>query len=944
MYTIKSRVFFLGLIFVCLAFVLFYRLFSLQIIHGQEYLENFELSIQKERTLAATRGNIYDRDGNLLAYNELAYSVTIEDVYKSGSSKNKNLNATIYKAIQYVEANGDSVIDNFEIGLDENDEYYFKIEDKALLRFLADVYGRKTIDDLKYEEESATAQEVIDRLCSRSRYGIGDYTDPNDSSTFQPGMGYTKEEVLKLVTIRYAMSANGYQKYIATTIATDVSPETVAMIMENKDTMDGIDIMEDTIRKYVNSVYFSQIIGYTGRISTTELADLKLEDDSYTMNDSVGKDGIEQYMELDLQGTKGSETVYVDNMGKVINTSDVVKPSAGNDVYLTIRSDLQIATYKLLEQKIAGILVANIRNTKATSGSTITIPIYEVYYALINNGIIDVDHFTSANATENEKMVYDSFVKKQETVLEKLRTEMIDSSTPYNRLTKEYENYESFIVSMLETKGIIDTTLYDKSDETYLAWKQDETISLKEFLQYCIAQNWIDITRFTLLEDTKYSSTEELYENLVDYCMEQLTDNKAFSKKIYYYMIMDDVLSGRTLCQILIEQDVTYPGEKYVNGIYNGSITPYDFMVYVISNLLITPAQLALDPCSGSAVITDVNTGEVLAMVSYPSYDNNKLANTVNAQYYASLQSDLSNPLWNYATQQRTAPGSTFKMVSATAGMEEGVISRYQNLRCKGIYNTLAPTIYRCWINPGAHGELNVVGAIKNSCNCFFYEVGYRLSLNNGNFDSDYGLERIEKYAEMFGLTKKSGVEIRESEPAYSTQYSVPSAIGQGTHNYTTVGLARYVTTIANSGTCYDLTLLQKVTDSNGNTVTNFDPEDRVVNRVDVAQTTWDAIHAGMREVVLSKAYYDDLGVNVAGKTGTAQEDKSRSNHALFVCYAPYENPEIAIAVRIANGYSSNYAAEAAKDILTYYYGLKDEEELLNGVADELESNGGNTD
>lgn len=943
---IKSRVFFLGLIFVCLSCILIYRLFELQIVNGQEYLENFELKIQKERTLTATRGNIYDCNGNLLAYNELAYSVTIEDVYESGSSKNKNLNDTLYRAIKIIEENGDTVVNSFEIALDEHHEFYFTISGKQLLRFLADIYGKTSIDDLKYEEETSTAQDIIDLLCSKKRYGIGDYVTEGSEKTFVPGLGYTKDEILKLVTIRYAMSANSYQKYIATTIATDVSDETVAVIMENKDSMDGIDVAEDTIRKYVNSVYFSQIIGYTGRISTTELTTLKEQDETYTMNDYVGKDGIEQYMELELQGTKGKETVYVDNMGKVIDTSDIVEPSAGNDVYLTIDMELQIATYKLLEQKIAGILVANIKNVKesSTTGSDKSIPIYEVYFALINNNVIDISHFSEQNASDTEKEVYESFLNKRSAVLEKLGQEMLETGTGYSRLSKEYKNYESYIVAMLENTGIIDTSLYDKTDSTYIAWKSDESISLKTYLQYCISKNWIDITRFGLSEEDKYSSTEELYNLLVDYCIGELEGDRQFHKKMYYYMIMDDKVTGRQLCKILVEQDVTYPGESYVDRLYNNKISAYDFLLYLISNLLITPAQLALDPCSGSAVITDIETGEVKALVSYPSYDNNKLANTVNAKYYAALQSDLSNPLWNYATQQRTAPGSTFKMVSATAGLEENVISRYETILCRGVFDKLYPTIHRCWIHPGAHGELNVVGGIKNSCNCFFYEVGYRMSMLNGTFHSDYGLERLQTYAELYGLTTKSGVEIRESDPSFSTQYSVPSFIGQGTHNYTTVGLSRYVTTVANSGICYDLTLLKKVTDSNGHTVISYKPEDRIVNRVDLAQSTWDAIHMGMREVVLSKAYFNDLGVNVAGKTGTAQEDKTRPNHALFVSYAPYEAPEISVVVRIANGYSSSYAAEAAKDIYQYYYGLKDEEELLNGVADELESNGGNTD
>lgn len=943
----KSRIFFLNICFIVLSFVLIYRLFHLQIVNGQDYLDNFELKIRKERTVAATRGKIFDRNGELLAYNELAYSVTIEDVFENDSFRNQKLNDTIYKTIQYVESNGDHVIDGFDIDLNENGEYYFKLEGKQLKRFLADVYGKKKIDDLSYEEETSTPEDVIRFLCSKKKYAIGHNKVPEDRKTFEPMLGYTKEEILQIITIRDAMSANYFQKYISTTIATDVSENTVAIIMENAEEIPGVSIAEDTIRKYVDGVYYSQLIGYTGRVSTTELATLKESDESYTMNDNVGKDGIEQNMELYLQGNKGLEIVHVDNMGKVIKRSEEVQPSAGNDVYLTIDKNLQKAIYKILEQKIAGILVANIQNTKtggAVGKGNVIIPIYEVYYALIHNSTIDIKHFQDPSASETEKQVYESFLVKQEKVAEQLYLELTEKKTPYQDLSEEYQKYESYIVSVLESKEIIDSSLVDRSDEVYQAYTKAERISLNEYLHYCIAQNWINISKFQLDEDEKYASTEELYEQIVEYTLDYLKTDSSFYKKLYYYLIMSDDVTGKQLCKILIDQDVVYPGESKITGLNNGTISAYEFMTYLISNLLITPAQLALDPCSGSCVVTDVNTGEVLAMVSYPSYDNNRLANTVDSKYYNSALMDLSKPFWNYATQQKTAPGSTFKMVTATAGLEENIVGRHEEIYCSGVFNKLAPTIHRCWIYSGSHGNLDVVGGIENSCNCYFYELGYRLSMNSGTFDSDYGLSRLKEYADLYGLTSKTGIEIKESDPSFSNQYSVPSAIGQGTHNYTTVGLARYVTTIANNGICYNLTLLNKVTDSNGNVVISYDPKERVANRVDVAQSTWDAVHQGMREVILDKPYFQDLAVEVAGKTGTAQEDKSRPNHAVFVCYAPYSNPEIAMSVRIAFGYSSSYAAEVAKDVLQYYYGLVDETQLLNGVADELESAGGNTD
>ena len=157
-------------------------------------------------------------------------------------------------------------------------------------------------------------------------------------------------------------------------MASDVSEETVAVVMENSRELEGVSIVEDTIRKYVDSIYFSQIIGYTGKVSQDELEELQGADNgkNYDLNDTVGKLGIEKSMESELQGTKGSETIFVDNVGKVTDTIDYVEPVAGNDVYLTIDKDLQIAVYKILEERLAGILCTNIINAKEFDTSEVS--------------------------------------------------------------------------------------------------------------------------------------------------------------------------------------------------------------------------------------------------------------------------------------------------------------------------------------------------------------------------------------------------------------------------------------------------------------------------------------------------------------------------------------------------------------------------------------------
>ncbi len=937
---ILSRTFVMILVLTVLFGSLIYRVFNLQIVHGEEYLDSFETRIKKELTIEGTRGNIYDRNGNLLAYNELAHAVKIEDVYESGRYKNLNLNTTIYETIRIIEGNKDKVVSDFKIALDKNGEYYFTVEGTSLSRFLADVYGHNSINDLTVKEKTSTPDDVINYLCGWDRFRIGFYNDNTRKDGFIPGNGYSRSDLLKILNVRYDMNNNSYQKYISTTIASDVCEETVAVIMENNNELPGVSIEEGTVRKYVDPVYMSNILGYTGKVSSTdELSSLQEINVNYTINDTVGKLGVEKSMENYLQGKKGSETIFVNSVGKTTEVANYIEPIAGNDIYLTIDKDLQVAVYKMLEEHLASIIYTKIINTKefdasAVSASKIMIPIYDVYIALFNNNVINIDHLSEDDAQENEKAVYDRFITKREQVFEKLRTELYDKKTVYTDLNTEYKVYESYIIDKLYQENIIDKEMIDTSDKTYIAWTTDESISAYEYINYCISMNWIDVSKLDI--DTQYSDSEKIYNYMINHILDELYKDKGFIKKIITYMIKGDEISGSSICRILIEQNVVELDEEEERKMLTGVTTAYAFMKERIKNLDITPAMLALDPCSASCVITDVNTGDVLCLVSYPGFDNNMLANGVDPDYYAALQADLSTPMINYATRHKTAPGSTFKPVSATAGLIEGVISTGTRFTCTGLFDKVAPPA-ACWIyGKGAHGSLNVSEAIRHSCNMFFYELGYQLGSSPNGYSSDYALSRLEVYADAYGLTDLSGVEIEESMPSFSTTDGVRSAIGQGSHSYTTVGLARYVTAIANSGTCYNLTLLDKVTDRSGNLLK--DNTATIRNEITMDPSYWRAIHQGMREVVESRSDYEDMKIRVAGKTGTAEESRNRANHALFICYAPYDNPQIAVATRIAYGYSSTYAAQTTKDILNYYFKTEDEEDLITGQAQELDN------
>ncbi len=945
-----SRLTLLTLVFCLMGGMLLYRCFDLQIVRGEEFLNNFILQTEKTRDISSTRGKILDTNGEVLAYNELAYSVKIEDVFESSSKKNRQLNEVVRRLIGMIEKNGDSVITDFKIVIDEDGEFAYSVEGTSKLRFQADIFGYATIDKLSEEEKAYTAREIVEHLSRASGKGtcfaIGEYEVEGDSdSPFIVGKGYTKEDWLKMVTIRYAMNLTSYRKYIGTTVATNVSEETVAVLMENSNQLPGVSIVEDTIRRYEDSKYFAHILGYTGKISSDELVELNEEaaamgkgSDVYNINDVVGKSGIEAYMETTLQGTKGSETVVVDTTGKVIAIQDRKEATSGADVQLTIDKELTKAVYNIVEQKLAGLVSSKIINAKEykmgekEDNSDIKIPIYDVYFAVINNSIVDMKHFSEPDSGETEKAVYSAYLEYKQGVYDKLRYELTEGLTPYKKLSKEYQVYQSNIVSLLNEKGVIMREVVDKEDATYIAWTTEEVISLAEYLKYCISMNWIDVSKLEL--DDKYSDSTELYGQLIEYIINMVDKNTELQKRFYKYMLLNDVITGKQVCMLICEQDAADVSPEDEKALYDGKITAYQFMKNRIDNLDITPGQLALDPCNASVVITDVNTGNVLALVSYPGYDNNKMANSVDAQYYAKLNADKAKPQYNFATQYAAAPGSTFKVVSAVAGLSEGIIDLRDKVTCVGTFTEITPSP-RCWKRTG-HGMETVTSALRDSCNYFFYNVGYKLSTRTGSYNEDAGLNTLYEYADMFGLTEKTGIEITEESPRVSDTDPVRSAIGQGTNSFTTVGLARYVSTIANSGTCYNLTLLDKIVDSSGKTIQEFEPEIR--NTVELPEEYWDSIHSGMRQVVQNKSYFSNLAVNVAGKTGTAEQIKSRPNHALFVSYAPYEEPELGIVSRIPFGYSSDYAAQITRDIIKYYYGLAEEEELITGTADAPDS------
>ena len=926
--------------------VLVRRLFDLQIIQGEDYISKFQARTTKERVLKSTRGNILDRNGDILASNVLSYSLTLEDngTYTSTREKNLTLNGVAYQVLQILHSNGDDITHSFHIVVDKNGEYAFDVaEGFTLNRFRADIYGQALIDDLKDEQKTATADQMMEFLTGSEKFSIvlsGDraYTEDELISHGLP-LTLTKQEMLDIATIRYELNTNSFKKYMQVTIATNVSEKSVAAIMENKTGLQGIDVVEDSIRQYIDDESMAPILGYTGKASSEELTELRKQNPDYSNDAIVGKAGIEQYMELTLQGTDGKETVSVDNLGKVLKIDEdtKVEPVAGDDVQLTIETDWQSAIYQILKQRVAGVLLPKIDAAKTfdytyvTDASQIRIPIYDVYNALISNSVIDITKFSNEDASDIEKNLYAKFQQKQQRVFDTISTKLNGSNPPaYKDEDEETQEYLSYICNDLlrDTLGIISKDAIDTSDATYKAWTTDETISLKDYLTYATSQGWIDISSFS--PEGEYLDSEEIYQALTEYIIDYLSTDTGFSKLLYKYMLQEDTISGQEICLVLYEQGVLDKNDDDYENLASGAMGAYDFMINKIYTLEIEPAQLALMPCSASAVVVDVKTGDVVALVSYPGYDNNRLTNDMDTDYYAKLALDQSSPFFNKATQQTTAPGSTLKLLSTIAGMEEGIIDEGTYIECTGTFDYVDPPI-NCWYKNG-HGSLDIRTAIEQSCNYFFNMIGFQLGkVGDNEFSEVQSLNKLQEYASLIGLDRKTGIELSEATPKVSDAKAVPSYMGQGNNLFTTSELARYATVMATSGNVFKLTLLDKVMNPKGEVIQEYEPE--IEDVVNISSNIWDVIHDGMRRVIQTHSQFDGLGVEVAGKTGTAELDLRHPNHGLFIGYAPASDPEYAVAIRIANGYSSGNACLIANDIFKYMYNLADKDSILTGIA-----------
>lgn len=790
---------------------------NLQLVHGQEYVEQSRNGTRREITLQGERGMILDADGVPMAYNENTYQVLFyRDPAKRNAAGNTIYTESIRTAIRYIEESGGRLAQTFAIRKTDSGTFEFywgNISEEAQQKRLTNWRKNMFID-----KNLQTAEEIYRSL--RARYRLDE--------------SISDDEALKILAVWQEAQLNSYIAYKSIVISTDVPLTAVTKIETYAYELDGISTGQTTKRVYPMEATAAHILGYVGRMQDedTIAANAQL---GYDSDDLVGINGIESTMEAYLTGNTtvhhGSRVVEVNSGGKV--TREISKKAAtdGNNVVLTLKSTLQ--------KKLEEALENNIRVIRQ---------------------------------------------KQEEAVAE-------------NAANNDEEGY----IAKVEARG-------------------------------------------------------------------------------------------------------------------------YELML----------AEM------GAAVVMDVKTGRVLAMANYPSYDNNLFIKGMTNEEYALLANDTASPLFNKAISSRGIPGSIFKMVTAVAGLSEGVVEADEEIDDEGEYTKYVRDGARgprCWVYPyyEQHQGETTVKALRDSCNYYFYEVASRLQI-----------ETLSKWAAKFGLTTKTGIELpsestsmmadqetlynpnkaldkqstsipvltmrsirdyinRVAQKSMSITYSdevlepvieqmmqyhvqhdsgteeyveslltqqieiprsvlqeysvvrevaallsgvkwngnmtVRAGIGQSLQLLTPISVARYVSSLINGGKVFEAQLVDKVVAPDGSIVMEKEPV--LVEQLDIEPDIFNTIKEGMREVIspedggTASSYFENYKYlnEIGGKTGTGQttdDPIDLENNAWFVAFAPYDDPEIAVAVYIPHGWSGGMASLTARDILEVYLDQKYEKEEDN--------------
>ena len=462
---------------------------------------------------------------------------------------------------------------------------------------------------------------------------------------------------------------------------------------------------------------------------------------------------------------------------------------------------------------------------------------------------------------------------------------------------REYTDKENFS-HILGVVGSISSEEYEKEQV-----KLDEALS----------DDTLTATDITILKNNAYSLNDDYGKSGIE-------------------SVMESYLRGKNGIKITTVESDGSTSEDYINKPEQGAsvVTTINSELQRVASkslakMLVNNKNLSYFENAGAVVVLDCNTGAVLASVSLPGYDITRYF-----EDYAKLSKDDGSPLWIRSFQSAYAPGSTMKPAIALAGLEEEIIDGNSGRYCGATYE-VKDQVFKCL---GSHGTITVTTALEKSCNIFFYRIGEEL-----------GIDKMNKYTNLLGLGQKTGIELPETEGIMASIANkeaqgktwlpgdtVQNAIGQSDNIFTPLQLANYAATIGNGGTRYKPYIIKSVLSADMSEVI-YETEPTVLNTLNAKEKNLELVIQGMRQVVTSSScneYFKDCVVDAAGKTGTSQLKRTTKdghvqdcNNGFFISFAPYKNPEIAVAVVAENAKSGARASAVAADIYNYYFGQR---------------------
>ena len=446
-----------------------------------------------------------------------------------------------------------------------------------------------------------------------------------------------------------------------------------------------------------------------------------------------------------------------------------------------------------------------------------------------------------------------------------------------------------------------------------------------------------------------YGSNDIIGKTGIEYVFEEYLKGKNGTKQI------DMAVDGTTTAEY-VSKEATAGSDVVLTIDANLQKVTEDALASNIQKIASGGFGKAYNAKAGACVVMNVNSGEVLAMASYPNYDPSDFVGGISTEAWNNYTNNAAKPLVDKAIQNSYSPGSTYKMVTAIAGLESGAINLNTKINDTGVYKKYGISM-NCWYYTDyhrGHGYLNVSEAIEKSCNYFFYETGDRM-----------GIDKLAEFARYFGLGTKTGIELqgetagvladRETKKQkhpddqnWNPGNTLNASIGQGDNEFSPLQMARYISMLANGGHKIDVSIVKTIRNSDGSEASREEINKFVNKKLGLEEDTQEekqlnqnylnAVLQGMKSVTSDTggtAYvrFKDFNISVGGKTGSAEAPNNQV-HAWFVGFAPFENPEIAIVVMVENGGHGNYTAEVVRDIMGEYFGMntQDVEENMGAM------------